>query len=133
MTYPLVNRPELAAASSIVSTLDCLGAAGSSVVPMLDWLDTVQLVALKPNYDRTRWELSIADKKLGAVEKVPSWLFDETFEGNPTHVYQCHPYGQCATQAEAIGRLFAGWLVEQKIAEPEIWTVEPRETGLNYI
>ncbi|PSB41468.1 hypothetical protein [Chamaesiphon polymorphus] len=119
MTYPLANRPELAAASSIVSMLDCL--------------DTVQLVSLKANYDRTRWELSIAGKQLGAVEKVPSWLFDETFEGNPTHVYDCHPYGQCTTQAEAIGRLFVGWLVEQKIAEPEVWTMEPRGLGFDYI
>jgi hypothetical protein len=118
MTYPLVNRPELAAASSVVSTLD--------------WLDTFQLVALKANYDRTRWELSIADKKIGTVEKVPSWLFDETFEGNPTHVYDCYPYGQCATQAEAIGRLFAGWLVQTKIAAPEIWTMERKQTGFDY-
>lgn len=104
-----------------------------SIVPTLDWLDTVEFVSLKANYDRTRWELSIADKKIGTVEKVPSWLTDEIFEGNPTHVYDCYPYGQCVTQAEAIGRLFAGWLVETKIAAPEIWTVELRETGLDYI
>ena len=88
-----------------------------SIVPALD---TVELVSLKANYDRTRWELSIADKKIGTVEKVPSWLTDETFEGNPSHVYECYPYGHCVTQIEAIGRLFAGWLVEQKIAAPEI-------------
>jgi hypothetical protein len=119
MTYPLANRPELAAASSIVS--------------MLDWLDTVQLVSLKANYDRTRWTLSIADNQIGTIEQIPSWLVDDTFEGNPAHIYQCHPYGHYATQAEAIGRLFVGWLVEQKIAEPEVWTMEPRGLGFDYI
>jgi hypothetical protein len=104
-----------------------------SIVPTLDWLDTVQLVSLKANYCNEKWELSIADKKIGTVEKVPAWLFDEVLEGNPTHVYDCYPYGQCATQAEAIGRLFAGWLVETKIAAPEIWTMERKETGLDYI
>ena len=97
---------------------------------MLDWLDTVQLVALKANYDGTKWELLIGGKFVGRVEKAPSWLFDETFEGNPSHVFDCHPYGQCVTQAEAFGRLFAGWLVDQKIADPEIWTMESRGTGL---
>jgi hypothetical protein len=119
MTYSLDRCPELA--------------AGSSVLPLLDWLDTVQLVALKANYDATRWELSIAGKKIGTVEKIPSWLIDETFEGNPAHIYDCYPYGHCATQAEAIGRLFAGWLVQTKIAAPEIWTVEMRATGLDYM
>jgi hypothetical protein len=119
MTYPLVDRPELAAASSIVSTLD--------------WLDTVQLVRLKANYDRTRWTLSIADKKIGTVEKVPAWLSEETFEGNPSHIYECSPYGYCPTQAEAIGRLFAGWLVEQQIADPKIWAMEPRGLGFDYM
>jgi hypothetical protein len=105
-----------------------------SIVPALDSIDKVELVGLKANHDRTRWELSIADKKIGTVEKVPAWLFDETFEGNPTHVYDCYPYGQCATQAEAIGRLFAGWLVQAKIAAPEIWTMERKEaTGFDYI
>jgi hypothetical protein len=119
MTHPLVDRPELAAASSIV--------------PILDWLDTVQLVALKPNYDRTRWTLSIADKQIGVVEQIPAWLIDETFDGNPIHVYECHPYGHYATQAEAIGRLFVGWLVEQKIASPGVFTADLRGSGFDYI
>jgi hypothetical protein len=119
MTYPLANRPELAAASSIVSMLGCL--------------DTFELVALKTNYDRTRWTLSIADNQIGTIEQIPSWLVDDTFEGNSAHIYQCHPYGHYATQAEAIGRLFVGWLVEQKIAEPEVWTMEPRGLGFDYI
>lgn len=62
-----------------------------SIVPALDWLDTVQLVSLKANYDNSRWELSIAGEKVGSVEKVPAWLSDETFEGNPTHIYECSP------------------------------------------
>ena len=114
MTYSLDRCPDVA--------------VGSSVLPMLDWLDTVQLVALKPNYDETKWELSIAGKFVGRVEKAPSWLFDETFEGNPSHVFECHPYGHCATKAEAIGRLFAGWLVALKIADPDVWLGEPKET-----
>ena len=101
-----------------------------SIVPTLDWLDTVEFVSFKANYDNSRWELSIADKQLGTVHRVPSWLSDETFEGNPSHVYECHPYGYCATKAEAIGRLFTGWLVETKIADPDVWLGEPRETGL---
>jgi hypothetical protein len=127
MTYPLANRPELAAASSIVS--------------MLDWLDTVQLVSLKANYERTRWTLSftqcplcgIADNQIGTIEQIPSWLVDDTFEGNPAHIYQCHPYGHYATQAEAIGRLFVGWLVEQKIATPEVYTADLSGSGFEYI
>lgn len=99
-----------------------------SIVPTLDWLDTVQLVALKPNYDGTKWELSIAGKFIGRVEKAPSWLFDETFEGNPSHVFECHPYGVYLTQAEAIGRLFVGWLVATKIADPDVWLGEPKGT-----
>jgi hypothetical protein len=119
MTYSLDRCPELATGSSVLPTLDCL--------------DTVELVTLKANYWNDKWELSIADKKIGTVEKVPSWLTMETFEGNPTHVYDCYPYGLCVTQAEAIGRLFVGWLVEQKIAAPEIWTVERKTTGFDYM
>ncbi len=119
MTYSLDRCPEVA--------------VGSSVLPMLDWLDTVELVSLKANHWGDGWELSVADKKLGIVHRVPAWISDETFEGNPTHVYECYPYGYCATQAEAIGRLFAGWLVETKIAAPEIWTMERKETGFDYI
>ncbi len=119
MTYSLDRCPEVA--------------AGSSILPMLDWLDTVQLVALKANYDNSRWELSIAGIKIGTVSKSPSFLFDEMFEGNPIDVFECYPYGVCVTRAEAIGRLFAGWLVEQKISEPEIWQAEPRYIGKDYM
>lgn len=104
-----------------------------SILPTSDPSDDLPLVTLKPNHWGDKWELSIANKKIGTVEKVPSWLTDETFEGNPSHVYECHPYGLCITQAEAIGRLFAGWLVELKIAEPEIWTAELTGTGLDYM
>jgi hypothetical protein len=90
-------------------------------------------VALKANYDRTRWELSIADLSIGSVEKVPAWLSDESFEGNPAHIYDCYPYGHCLTQAEAIGRLFVGWLVEQKIATPEVYTADLSGSGFEYI
>jgi hypothetical protein len=116
MTHSIDRRPERAPILSIV--------------PTLDWLDTVELVSLRANYDSSRWELSIADKKIGTVEKVPSWICDRTFEGNPSHVYECHPYGHCATKAEAIGRLFTGWLVATEIADPDVWKAEPVETGL---
>jgi hypothetical protein len=116
MTYSLDRCPDVA--------------AGSSVLPMLDWLDTVQLVTLKANRWNDEWDLSITDKKIGTVHRVPSWICDETFEGNPSHVFECHPYGYCATKGEAIGRLFTGWLVATEIADPDVWLGEPRETGL---
>jgi hypothetical protein len=94
------------------------------------WHKSNELVALKANYYQDRWELSIAGKKIGTVSKVPAWLAVETFEGNPSHIYQCDPYGYCPTKAEAIGRLFAGWLVETKIVAPDIWKSIPKETGL---
>jgi hypothetical protein len=86
MTYSLDRCPDVA--------------VGSSVLPMLDWLDTVQLVTLKVNYDGTEWELSVLDKKIGTVHRVPSWICDENFEGNPSHVFECHPYGHCGGNAE---------------------------------
>jgi hypothetical protein len=104
-----------------------------SIVPPVSQPDLVPLVALKANYDESKWELSIAGKFIGRVEKSPSWLFDEVFEGNPYDVFECHPYGVCATRAEAIGRLFAGWLVDQKIADPHIFQAEPSYTGIDYM
>jgi hypothetical protein len=114
MTHSLDRRPDRAPILSIV--------------PTLDWLDTVQLVTLKPNHWGDKWDLSITDKQIGTVHRVPSWICDETFEGNPSHVFECHPYGYCATKAEAIGRLFTGWLVATEIADPDVWLGEPKET-----
>ena len=120
MTHSIEHRPDWAPVLSIVPTPD-----RSNDLP---------LVTLKPNHWGDQWELSITGKKIGTVHRVPVWICDETFEGNPSHVYECHPYGYCATKAEAIGRLFTGWLVATEIADPDVWTAEPRETGLpNYI
>jgi hypothetical protein len=104
-----------------------------SIVPTLDPSDSLPLVVLKADRDNTNWELSIAGTKIGTVTKSPSFLFDETFEGNPADVFDCYPYGVCVTRAEAIGRLFAGWLVDQKIAESEIWQAEPRYVSKDYM
>jgi hypothetical protein len=119
MTHSIDRRPERAPILSIL--------------PTLDRSDSLPLVVLKADCDNTNWELSIAGTKIGTVTKSPSFLFDETFEGNPIDVFECYPYGVCVTRAEAIGRLFAGWLVDQKIAESEIWQAEPRYVSKDYM
>jgi hypothetical protein len=94
------------------------------------WRKNDKLVVLKENYYEDKWDVSIAGEKIGAVEEVPAWIADENFEGNPRYIYQCHPYGFCSTKAEAIGRLFAGWLVEQEIVNPDIWTMKIKPADL---
>jgi hypothetical protein len=101
-----------------------------SILPTLDSSNSLPLLTLKVNHWGDEWELSISSQKLGTVHRVPSWVCDETFEGNPSHVFECHPYGHCVTKAEAIGRLFTGWLVATEIANPDVWKAAPIETGL---
>jgi hypothetical protein len=101
-----------------------------SILPTPDQSNSLPLVTLKVNHWGDKWELSIADKQLGTVHRVPSWICDDVFESDPPYVFECHPYGYCATKAEAIGRLFTGWLVATEIADPDVWQAEPKETGL---
>jgi hypothetical protein len=101
-----------------------------SILPTPEQSSSLPVVTLAEVMSGRIWELSIADKKLGTVHRVPSWICDDVFESDPPYVFECHPYGYCATKAEAIGRLFTGWLVATEIADPDVWQAEPKETGL---